>query len=162
LFHEVVPESEWQYIASDFLIDNGLGELYFEDTIQGLSPSETSRFAIYDNRTVATFTFRIKDFGKSTFHLFDCLPMAMNPGTLGSITMLYATFDGYFANTLNGDLNGDNHVDLFDAVAFAGYFGVFPGYPRWNEEADMTGDGTIDLFDAIMLGKCFGHSRLTA
>ena len=127
--------------------------------MQGISPSEASGLVIYDNRTVATFTFRIKDFGRSSLHLFDCLPMDLNPVTLYSNTMLYATFDGYFANTLNGDLNSDNHVDVLDALAFAGSYGTFPEYPSWNEEADMNGDGTIDLFDAIMLGQCFGHSR---
>jgi hypothetical protein len=83
--------------------------------------------------------------------------MEVNPHTLYSNVMLYATFDGYFANTLKGDLNGDNRVDLFDVVAFAECFGTFPSYPNWNEEADMNGDGTIDVFDTILLGNCFGH-----
>lgn len=157
MFHETLPESEWQKFY--WYSYDVLGELYFEAAFEGITAPEIAELAIHGNHTVATVTFRIKDFGKSTLHLFDCLPMAINPGTLGSITMLYATFDGYFANTLNGDLNGDNRVDLFDAIAFAGSFGMFPGYPSWNEEADMNGDGTIDLFDVIMLGQCFGHSR---
>jgi hypothetical protein len=156
MFHETLLETEWQDIDWWFSIDNVLGELYFEAYLYVYPVSEITRLAVHGNQTVATVTFRINDFGKCELRLFDCLPMEVNPP---ASALLYATVDGYFSNTLNGDLNSDNRVDLFDAVSFAGSYGRFPGYPGWNEDADMNGDGTIDLFDAIMLGQCFGHSR---
>jgi hypothetical protein len=159
MFHEALPESEWEHISWYCSIDSVLGQLGFEAFLYVMPPSELPPLAIYGNHTIATFTFRVNDFGKCAFHLFDCVPQEVDPRTLYGNVMLYATFDGYFSNTLNGDLNSDNRVDLFDAVSFAGSYGRFPGYPGWNEEADMNGDGTIDLFDAIMLGQCFGHSR---
>jgi hypothetical protein len=73
--------------------------------------------------------------------------------------MSYLTIDGYFANTLNGDLNEDNIVDLFDALALAKSYGSLWNRIGWNEEADINGDMQIDIFDAILLVRLFGHTR---
>jgi hypothetical protein len=157
MFHEILPESEWQDIDWSFSIDNVSGTMEGTGTFQNIPASKYAELAIFGNHTLATVTFRIKSVGRCVLHLFDCNPVEYNPGRPNQ--MLYATIDGYFANQLSGDLNGDNRVDLFDAIGFAGCFGMFPGYPRWNEEADMNGDGKVDICDAIALCACFGHAR---
>jgi hypothetical protein len=73
--------------------------------------------------------------------------------------VLYATIDGYFANTLKGDINGDNIVNLLDSILLAKSFGARPGDANWSEDADINGDGIVNILDAIALCNCFGNSR---
>jgi hypothetical protein len=142
----------WQYQEMRAWINNDWGECWDSPYNAPIGPPQ----AVFGNLTLATITFAVKGIGSCRLHLQSCwTEEASAPG----VQMSYSPVDGYFANTLKGDLNGDNRVDIFDAVTFANSFGIFPGYPRWKEEADMDGDGIIDVFDAIMLGQCFGHSR---
>jgi len=141
----------WQYTEWP-LIFNDFGEC-------ALAPSSgaiTAAQAVFGNLTLAIITFEVTGIGSCKLHILTCwLEEASVPGA----QMSYVPHDGYFANTLNGDLNGDNRVDIFDAVAFAGCFSMFHGYPGWNEAADMNGDGVVDIYDAITLCSCFGHAR---
>jgi len=157
MFHEVLPESEWQNIDWGFSIDNGLGEVWCEGTFQNIPAEEYGDYAISGNHTLAVLTFRVKNVGRCGLHLYDCMPIEYSPGRPGQ--MLYTTIDGYFANTLNGDLNSDNMVNLFDALQFAQSYGAYWNGFRWNEEADINGDQQVDILDAIFLGKLFGHTR---
>lgn len=157
MFHEVTPQNESNNIEAYLLINDSAGVLYHyvtfseEGYLQGLAKGY---LPVFGNHTVAVITFKVKDFGKCLLHLAYC-----RASDTVDTTILYATSDGYFSNMMNGDLNGNNAVDLLDAITFAESFGMLPGYPRWNEEADVNGDRIIDVFDAIMLGNAFGHSR---
>lgn len=51
-----------------------------------------------------------------------------------------------------GDTNGDNLIDLADAVLLAANFDSPPPVP----EADLNGDGWIDIRDLALLGNAFG------
>ncbi|NWG15186.1 MAG: carboxypeptidase regulatory-like domain-containing protein, partial [Chloroflexi bacterium] len=53
---------------------------------------------------------------------------------------------------LAGDTNGDNIVDLTDAVMLAASFNAPPPVP----EADLNRDGWIDIRDLAILGSAFG------
>lgn len=53
---------------------------------------------------------------------------------------------------LAGDVNGDNIIDLTDAVLIAANFNL----PALVPEADLNGDGWIDIHDLVMLGSAFG------
>ena len=55
-----------------------------------------------------------------------------------------------------GDVNGDNMVDIFDAIIVSGCFGSVPGGATWNGNADINSDNSIDIFDAILLSTNFG------
>lgn len=142
----------WQYqaIGGSNYVD--WGEFQVFPYNQPIGPPQ----AVFGNLTLATITFAVKGIGSCSLHLQYCWTEEANAPR---VQMSYVPHDGYFANTLNGDLNGDNCVDIFDAVAFASCFGTFPGYPRWNEGADMNGDGVVDIYDAIALCNCLGHTR---
>lgn len=142
----------WQYQEMRAWIYNDWGECRVFPYNAPIGPPQ----AVFGNLTLATITFEVKGIGSCSLHLQSCwTEEASAPG----VQMSYTPVDGYFANTLKGDLNGDNRVDMFDAVAFAGCFGTFPGCLRWNEGADMSGDGIVDIYDAIALCNCFGHTR---
>lgn len=58
---------------------------------------------------------------------------------------------------LSGDLNGDNIVDIYDAIILAGAFNSHLGSPNWNPNADINSDGTVDIYDAIILAGHYGQ-----
>jgi Dockerin type I domain len=58
------------------------------------------------------------------------------------------------------DLNGDNTVDIFDAIGLSGAFNSNPGSPNWNPNADINGDSVVDIFDAITVSERFGEHYL--
>lgn len=57
-----------------------------------------------------------------------------------------------------GDVNGDNKVDILDALAVVQAFGTRRGELNYNEMADQNGDGVIDIIDCILVANNFGKT----
>ncbi len=57
---------------------------------------------------------------------------------------------------LNGDIDGDNEVSLFDFGELVSAFGSAPGDANWNPDADLDGDEDVSLFDFGILVRNFG------
>lgn len=58
----------------------------------------------------------------------------------------------------NGDVNGDNSVNLADFLALRAAFGSSTGGGTWNPNADLNGDGSVNLADFLILRAGFGQS----
>ena len=58
---------------------------------------------------------------------------------------------------VNGDIDGDNEVTLFDFGRLVAAFGSAPGDANWDENADLDGDEEITLFDFGILVRNFGE-----
>jgi probable HAF family extracellular repeat protein len=70
---------------------------------------------------------------------------------------------GGYASTLsfsltNGDVNGDNAVDLADLVAISAAWRSTPGSLTWNQNADLNGDGTVNLADWLIVARNYRKS----
>ncbi len=57
---------------------------------------------------------------------------------------------------VNGDVDGDNEVTLFDFGQLVAAFGSMPGDSNWNANADLDGDEEVTLFDFGILVRNFG------
>ena len=57
---------------------------------------------------------------------------------------------------VNGDIDDDNEVTLFDFGALVAAFGSLPGDGNWNPNADLDGDEEVTLFDFGILVRNFG------
>lgn len=57
----------------------------------------------------------------------------------------------------NGDLNGDDIVDIFDMVTVAISFGSTLGVPNYELLADLDIDFDIDIFDVVLVAARFGN-----
>jgi len=57
---------------------------------------------------------------------------------------------------LEGDVNDDCKVDIFDLAAVGLAYGSASNDNNWNENADLNNDGKIDIFDLAMVGKNYG------
>lgn len=62
------------------------------------------------------------------------------------------------AQSLDGDVNGDCIVNIFDMAAVGIAFGSRTGEPGWNARADMNADGLINIFDLAFVGLSFGNA----
>ncbi len=58
---------------------------------------------------------------------------------------------------VDGDLNDDGIVDIFDVVRLAGAFGSKLGDYRWDSVADLNRDEYIDILDVVLVSKQFGN-----
>jgi hypothetical protein len=60
------------------------------------------------------------------------------------------------ADYVIGDVNGDQVVDIFDAVAIGGSFHTTPSDNQWNPRADLNEDNIIDIFDLVIMARNYG------
>ncbi len=58
---------------------------------------------------------------------------------------------------INGDVDGDNEVTLFDFGSLVAAFGTMQGDTGWNADADLDGDEEVTLFDFGILVRNFGE-----
>ena len=56
----------------------------------------------------------------------------------------------------DGDINGDNVVNISDVVQWGLAFGSAPTSPNWDPAADINGDSVVDIFDGVVIGTNFG------
>lgn len=58
----------------------------------------------------------------------------------------------------NGDVNGDNTVNIGDFLSLRAAFGSSEGAGNWNYKADLNRDGSVNLQDFLILRANFGRT----
>lgn len=74
------------------------------------------------------------------------IPSGAGDWDLGTVTMV------------NGDVNGDNTVNIADFLALRAAFGSSAGTVNWKAGADLNRDGSVNIVDFLVLRKGFGQS----
>jgi hypothetical protein len=66
----------------------------------------------------------------------------------------------YKFSPIQGDVNNDGQVDVFDLRAIAYYYDVVSTDPDWPQASkyDLNGDGTIDILDLVLVAVNFAFS----
>jgi hypothetical protein len=134
----------------------------FDVTIPNLEQNETGSVRIGAFQTenpglnesivLANITFRSTSAGGTS-------PLNLTVNELTDATpectdIPYIVVNGTFIMFLNGDVNGDGEVTLFDAMYLAKHVLGIAGFEEIVEEAaDVNGDGEITLSDAMYLAK---------
>jgi len=62
-----------------------------------------------------------------------------------------------YSKTLQGDINRDCKVDIFDLASVGLAYGSRPEDANWNENADVNNDGKVDIFDLATVGLNYGE-----
>jgi hypothetical protein len=75
----------------------------------------------------------------------------------GAVEVVSSDVLGVSVSLINGDVDGDNEVTLFDFGALVAAFGSVPGDANWNADADLDGDQEVTLFDFGILVRHFGE-----
>ena len=60
---------------------------------------------------------------------------------------------GLQVTLINGDVNGDNNINLADLNAISAAWRSTPGSAKWNPNADLNGDKAINLADWNIVSK---------
>jgi hypothetical protein len=58
----------------------------------------------------------------------------------------------------NGNVNGDNYVDIFDVVWVGVCYGARRGEPNYNSNADLNNDGVIDIYDVVTVAVVYDQN----
>jgi len=75
-----------------------------------------------------------------------------------NVNLTGATVINQHFTLVNGDIDGDNAVTVFDYDALSLAFDTFTGQPGWNAEADLDGDGAVTVFDYDILSQNFDQT----
>jgi hypothetical protein len=57
---------------------------------------------------------------------------------------------------VDGDVDGDGHVDVVDLLYFVDTFGLVLGDPGFDSRCDFNADGSVDVVDLLSLVENFG------
>jgi parallel beta-helix repeat protein len=132
--------------------------------------TETFNITLYTNTTcIATQSISLasKDFTTLTF-TWNTTGFALGNYTISAYAWPVSgetdTADNTFVNgavkvAITGDINGDGHVNILDAILLGNAFDSKPGEPAWSPNADINGDGYVNILDAIMLGNHFDEKE---
>jgi len=75
-----------------------------------------------------------------------------------SVDLTLASVTGQALSLINGDIDDDDAVTVFDYDLLSQAFDAAPGSPTWNPAADLDGDGAVTVFDYDILSQNFDQS----
>jgi len=143
-----------------------LSEIHIPSTVKKIAPAP-SEYATFYGPTLNKITILSKDvtFGFSEdFNIFDYCPNLTIYGFVNSTTQTYTSKHGVpfvaldESTALPGDINGDDSVDISDALLLFMHSMLPEQYPIDDSiNVDFNKDGSIDIADALLL---FMHSML--
>ena len=128
------------------------------------------------NKTIPVITIELRNRTNST--ILESFSTHLNSGGAFSVdTLLVGTFDVYVrgnhwlckklssvivgdqgvsgltASLVNGDVNGDNAINLFDWNIFSYAWRSTPSSTNWRPNADFNGDNVVNVLDWNILSK---------
>lgn len=72
--------------------------------------------------------------------------------------MIHGLTEGVDVFLHNGDVNGDNVVNVLDFLILRGAFGTSPGHPWFVSGADLNRDNAVNIQDFLILRSNFGRA----
>ena len=131
-------------------------------------PEKTATFTITGTTLSIQQTFTVEytsTLADGTYSVSFKLPREWFLGTYNVyVSTFYAHAQAYTSTTfevvLIGDINGDDEVNILDAILLAKAYPSAPGDPNWNPNADLNESGNVDVLDAILLAKHFGDKAV--
>jgi len=128
--------------------------------------------------TLATVEFEVLGYGDTILDIYNPgmfligIDPYTNPYVARWTSIMFTPENGYFRNTIPGDIQGDpdgtppdGDVDTYDFFAFATRYGSHEGDPNYNPLADLQGDtpgslpdGDVDRYDFFAFATNYGRS----
>jgi hypothetical protein len=105
------------------------------------------------NGTLATITFKVKNYGNVTLQLTDAI--ILNPNLKDTDKTLT---QGTVNTKIVGDINGDRKVDVSDLFNLGTAYGSDSSTPNWNPDCDFNRDDKVDESDLSDLSKNYGKT----
>lgn len=108
---------------------------------------------ITGNGNLCIVIFRVRDYGDSNLQLTEVILLNSELENIDK-TLVH----GFVRIKIQGDINGDELVDVFDITAIGKAYGSSPGSPNWNPEADINGDLIVDAADLATYNDNYGKT----
>ncbi len=77
---------------------------------------------------------------------------------LSNVTLTNDGLSGLNLTFINGDVDGDDSITIFDYIDLSTSFDLSVGDAGFNPNADLDGDGSVTIFDYIILSNNFDQS----
>ena len=130
--------------------------------------AESFNLTVYANTTAVAFQTVTLESGNSTtvtiiwnttgFEIGNYTVSAYADPVPGETDTADNTFnDGVVSVAIQGDINGDNKVDMKDIGYIARRFLISASDPLWDSNADINGDGKIDMKDIGIAARHFAE-----
>jgi subtilase family serine protease len=103
----------------------------------------------HGSSVVVNFTSTLRPASTGTYHLVATVDNQNEVVEDNESNNIYTS--STFKATIIGDVNGDQKVNILDAVIMAQAWGATPTDPWWNIKGDINHDGTVDIYDATRL-----------
>ena len=106
------------------------------------------------NSTTITLTWNTTDIAKGNYTI-----TAYATPVLGETDTTDNTFvDGWVVVTIQGDVDGDFEVDIYDIVKICIAYGSKEGDPKYVPEFDINCDRKIDIYDVVIACIHYGQT----
>jgi hypothetical protein len=124
-----------------------------------LSGNETvidvASVAVLNNSHVTTvFIWNTTGWVKGNYTISSCV--APVPDEIN--TTDNALVNGWIFVTIQGDVDGDRDVDIYDVVKITGIYGSKRGDPQFKPNSDLDDDDEIQIYDVVMCTGYYGES----
>jgi len=153
------------YIIKEYAVDESNGIIYFH-IVENVSAGAPLAFG---DGVLARITFKVIEtkMWKNCPEWINSISSSIS-FTDWNITVMCPTvhyLTGELVNTveanytflpIQGDINFDGQVDIFDLSTVALYYDLEEGDPRFIADYDLNCDGIIDLFDLVLVALNFG------
>jgi len=132
--------------------------------------AETSNVTVYANTTVIatftdialarkesttlTFNWDTTGFTKETYIIWAYVDPVANETETADNTYIGSGI----TISMQGDVNADGIIDIFDITTIALAFNSMPGDSNWNPIADINNDKIVDIFDIVTAALHFGET----
>jgi hypothetical protein len=143
-----------------FLSNNGASSTLFLEApptpgnIPELSSTLLENTSVTGSGALAYLAFTVQNLGNTTINITGI--RLLNPS--GTDITTIAPISKTLVIHGPGDITGDGHVSILDAIILADAFLSTPGSPNWNPAADIGNFGVVNILDAILLADNFGQS----
>jgi len=104
-------------------------------------------------QTTLTYTWQTASFDKAKYVINAKATTIPGETDTRDNTLVYSKT---ISITIVADLNGDEIVDIYDAIILAAAYSSVPTSPNWNGNADINSDNVVDIYDAIILANNYG------
>lgn len=136
----------------------------FSDLVSGSLPSKIAvQTRRLDGVVLGNLELTLDGSGRGSFSvpmLADFVLSAVSPRFLRKNTTINgaAPPDLLSIQLTNGDVNGDNTVNVADFLALRAAFGSTSSSTFWNPNADLDGNGSVGTNDFLILRRNFGRT----
>jgi hypothetical protein len=136
------------------VIDNATGYVLVGSALQTFDLG-----GVAGSGVLATFAFKVANQGNSALSFIEGTNLRSWNGTQ-VVPISFTSFDGYF-RSIQGDTNGDLHVNALDLYKLGKAYGSTYGPPpssNWNVNCDFNKDNVINSADLTVLKNNYGRS----